>query len=212
MTLHHHETNWRVEYETDPIRIRDPVAEALAVLDPGDPFVITYADVVKIAGHSCPTAAGAFRLTRDALAELYPDDLPVRGDVEVLVPGSKADASYGVTSRIVSYVTGAAEEDGFAGLAGGHGGRQGLLSFDAFAVERPEPTLRFRRTDTGETVEVVYHTDRIPEGGPALQSLPKLIDGTAGAEERAAFRDAWHARIRAVLADEDIVTARSLSA
>ena len=81
------QTNWNVEYESvEPIRIRDPVAEALTVLEPGEPFAISYADVVKEAGHSCPTASGAFRISQLGLAELYPDpdEYPVRGDVEVL--------------------------------------------------------------------------------------------------------------------------------
>lgn len=104
-----------------PIRVRDPVAEALTVLEPGEPFVIGYADVVKEAGHSCPTASGAFRIAQLGLAELYldPNEYPVRGDVEVTAGGPKSDSTYGVMSWIVSYVTGAAKEDGFGGLAGG---------------------------------------------------------------------------------------------
>jgi len=51
MTQSTHETdrtNWTVDYtDIEPIRLRDPVAEALAVLEPGDPFVVTYRDVVK---------------------------------------------------------------------------------------------------------------------------------------------------------------------
>jgi|GEM_PF-3207683 len=57
-------TSLAVEYDIEPIEIRDPVAEALAVLEPGEPFVVTYEDVVKTAGHSCPTAAGAYRIVR----------------------------------------------------------------------------------------------------------------------------------------------------
>jgi len=52
-------TNWQVDYDVDPIKIRDPVAEVLGVLEPGDPFVITYRDAVKEAGHYCLTASGA---------------------------------------------------------------------------------------------------------------------------------------------------------
>lgn len=78
------QTNWNVEYDTvEPIRLRDPVAEALAVLEPGDPFVISYADVVKAAGHSCPTAAGGFRITQIGLAAFYPEETPARGGIEV---------------------------------------------------------------------------------------------------------------------------------
>ena len=198
-------TNWRIDYENAaPIRIRDPVAEALTVLEPGEPFVITYADVVKAAGHSCPTASGAYRIAQLGLAALYPDDTPVRGEIEVTAGGPKDDPTYGVMSRIVSYVTGAAEEDGFAGLAEGYGGRQNVLHFDDF--ERDGPTFAFTRTDTDESVRVTYHVTDVPAAGPATQALQKLIDGTATPAERDAFGEAWHGRIERVLTDDDLFT------
>lgn len=201
------QTNWQVEYDdVEPIHIRDPVAEALAVLDPGEPFVVSYTDVVKAAGHSCPTAAGAYRLTQMGLAELYPSSYPVRGEIAVLAGGPKADAAYGVLSGLLSYITGAAEETGFGGLAGGYGGRKQLLSFDAFDTDETRPVFRFRRTDTGKCVKVVYHTDDVPDAGPAREYLPKLIEESADAEERKAFRAAWHSRVRAVLSDDNLFT------
>ena len=198
------ETHWSVHYDVEPIRVRDPAAEALAVLEPGEPFVVGYADVVKAAGHSCPTAAGAYRLAQVALDALYPDGLPVRSEIEVLAAGSRDDPSYGVTGRIISYVTGAAGPDGFAGLAGGHGGRRGLLTFDAFETDAVGPTFRFRRTDTGATVEVTYHVGDVPAAGPGIEHLDALVAGTASARERGAFRAAWHDRVRTVLADDDL--------
>jgi len=201
------QTNWNVEYEiAAPVRIRDPVAEALAVLAPGEPFVISYADVVKEAGHSCPTASGAFRIAQFGLAELYPnpDEYPVRGDIEVTTSGPKSDSTYGVMSRIVSYVTGAAEKDGFGGLAGGYGNRKDRLHFgDSDTVD---PTFTFARTDTDDTVQVTYHVSKVPDAGPAMQYLRKLIDGTATDEERAAFAEAWHGRVQTVLTDDDLFT------
>jgi formylmethanofuran dehydrogenase subunit E len=198
-------TNWSVDYENaDPIRIRDPVAEALTVLDPGEPFVVDYADVVKAAGHSCPTASGAYRIAQVGLDALYPDGHPVRGEIAVTAGGPRADATYGVMSRIVSYVTGAAEEDGFAGLAGGYGGRQNLLAFDD--ADAAEPTFAFERTDSGDSVRVTYHVADVPDLGPARQHLQTLIDETATPEERRAFGEAWHGRVERVLADDDLFT------
>ncbi|WP_458189648.1 hypothetical protein [Haladaptatus sp. NG-WS-4] len=198
-------TNWNVEYEdVEPIRIRDPVAEALTVLEPGEPFVISYADVVKEAGHSCPTASGAFRIIQLGLAALYPDEYPVRGDVEVTTGGPKSDATYGVMSRIISYVTGAAEEDGFGGLTGGYGDRKHHLHFQN--ADEAEPTFTFERTDTDDVVQVTYHVGNVPSAGPTTQYLEKLIDGTATDEERTAFAEAWHGRVRVVLTDDDLFT------
>ncbi|WP_435114897.1 hypothetical protein [Halolamina sp. C58] len=199
-------SNMAVEYDAEPIRIRDPVAEALAVLDPGDPFVVTYEDVVTAAGHSCPTASGAYRIAQLGLDALYPDNLPVRSEVEVLAAGPRDDATYGVMGRLISYVTGAAQEDGFGGLAGGYGDRRNMLTFDAFDPDTAAPTFRFRRTDTDETVEVTYHVGDVPDGGPALGNLQRIVEGTASDEERELFADVWHGRVRSVLSDDSLFT------
>ncbi|ELY56933.1 hypothetical protein [Natronococcus jeotgali] len=197
-------TSWAVDYDVDPIRLRDPAAEALALLEPGEPIVVTYADVLKAAGHSCPTTAGAYRLAKDALEALYPDGLPVRGDVAVFAGGPRDDPAYGVTARLISYVTGAAGEDGFAGLAGGHGGRRDLLDYGAIGTDGI--AFEFTRTDTDETVRATYHVEDVPAGGPATADLPKLIDGTATDAEREAFAVDWHDRVAAILRGERYVT------
>lgn len=193
--------------EAEPVRIRDPVAEALAVLEPGEPFVFTYDDVVKQAGHSCPTAAGSFRVVQIGLDELYTDEHPVRGGIAVRVAGEKDDAAYGVISRIISYITGAAEEDGFGGLAGGYGARKNLISFNA-VDEGDGPTFVFERTDTGDAVKVVYHVSEVPDAGSGTENLGNLIDGTATDEERERFRRDWHDRVRTVLSDDSLFSVR----
>jgi hypothetical protein len=178
----------------------------LAVLKPGDPFVIAYSDVVKEAGHSCPTASGAYRITQRGLDALYPDGYPVRSDIEVQAAGPRDDAAYGVMSRIISYITGATDDNGFSGLAGGYGGRLGLLLFEAFDADTPEPTFRFRRTDTDETVQVTYHVSDVPEGGPAIGNLQTILDGSANEKQREVFAAAWHRRVQAVLSDDSLFT------
>jgi hypothetical protein len=203
-------TDWQVDYEVDQIEIRDPVAEALGVLEPGDPFVITYTDAVKEAGHSCPTASGAYRIAQLGLDALYPDSYPVRSEIEVQAPRSRDGATYGVMSRIISYVTGATEDDGFRGLAGGYGGRSDLLHFDAFDPDTAEPAFRFRRTDTDETVQVTYHVSEVPDGGPAIGNLQQILDGTASDQQRGAFADAWHRRVQVVLSDDTLFTVETV--
>jgi len=199
-------TTLSIEYDVEPIEIRDPVAEALAVLEPGEPFVVTYEDVVKTAGHSCPTAAGAYRIVQFGLDALYHDDHPVRSEIEVSAAGPKADATYGVMGRLISYVTGAAGADGFGGLGGGYGGRRELLAFDTFDPDSVDPTFRFRRTDTDETVEVSYHVRDVPDGGPAIGTLQRILDGSASEKQRDAFADAWHGRVQVVLTDDTLFT------
>lgn len=204
------ETNWSVDYDVDSIRIRDPVAEALGVLDDGEPFVVSYRDVIQEAGHSCPTASGAYRIAQQALDALYPESLPARSHVEVQAGGPRDDATYGVMGRIISYVTGAAAEDGFGGLADGIGNRRNLLTFDAFDPENADPTFRFRRTDTDEIVEVIYHVSEVPDAGAAMGYLGSILDGTASEKQREAFAEAWHGRVQVVLADDSLFTVESV--
>ncbi len=202
----HTGTDWAIDYDVEPIRIRDPVAEALGVLNLGNPFVITYMDVVKAAGHSCPTASGAYRITQHGLRALYPTKLPVRSDIKVQAAGPRDDAMYSVMSRIISFITGASEDDGFGGLAGGYGGRRNLLKFDAFDPDTADPTFRFRRTDSEEVVQVAYHVSQIPDIGPAIGHLRQVLEGTASEQQREAFNDAWHHRVQIVLSDDSLFT------
>jgi len=113
-------------------------------------------------------------------------------------------------SRIISYVTGATEDDGFSGLAGGHGGRRDLLRFDVFDPDTAEPTFRFRRTDTDETVQVTYHVSDVPDGGPAIGNLQGILAGSASDQQREAFADAWHRRVQVVLSDDSLFTVETV--
>mgnify|MGYP003492414693 FL=1 len=45
--------------------MRDPLAELLGAAE-GGRLEYTYADAVKLTGHSCPTVAGAWLATRQA--------------------------------------------------------------------------------------------------------------------------------------------------
>ena len=64
------------------ITVRDPLARLLGAAEDGV-FEYTYADTVKLAGHSCPTVASAYLMTRAAMRALYPDTLPERGGIRV---------------------------------------------------------------------------------------------------------------------------------
>jgi len=53
------------------LTLRDPLAELLGAAENGL-IEYGYTDAVKLAGHSCPTVAGAYLMTFRALAKLYP--------------------------------------------------------------------------------------------------------------------------------------------
>ena len=111
-----------------PIRLRDPLAATLGAF-PGGEYEIGYREVVKLAGHSCPTVAGAYLMARHALSALYGTALPVRGEIKVALPAPVGEGVTGVIANVLSFITGATEISGFHGLAGRFD-RRGLLAFE----------------------------------------------------------------------------------
>ena len=99
------------------IKLRDRLAEFLGAAE-GGVLEYTYHDAVKLTGHSCPTVAGAFAATRQALAALYLGEVPERGAIGVELRDALADGVAGVVASVAGLITGAAGEGGFKGLAG----------------------------------------------------------------------------------------------
>ena len=75
--------------EIEPIIVRDELASFLGVNDDGI-IDIRYPDIVKSAGHSCATVAGAYLMALYGLKALYKDEIPNRGEIKVeLKKGAK---------------------------------------------------------------------------------------------------------------------------
>jgi len=177
------------------LTLRDPLAERLGAAENGL-IEYGYTDAVKLAGHSCPTVAGAYLMSLKALAKLYPDGLPERGGIKVELRAAQADGVAGVTAAVAGLLTGAAGEGGFKGL-GGRFSRRNLLLFAA-AIDAE---LCFTRLDTGARVAVAYHPEVVP-APPELQELtPKLLAGTASAAEETEFGRLWQMRVKRILID-----------
>lgn len=179
--------------EIPPIPLFDPLAAVLGAAE-GGRIDYRYEDAVRLAGHSCPTVAGAWLLAKHALAALYPEGLPQRGGIQVELRDAQNAGSSGVVGAVLGLITGAAGEGGFAGL-GGRFSRRGLLHFGvAIAAE-----VRFTRLDTGATVSLDYDPKVIPPT-PEMQALmQKVMSGTADAEERGEFGRLWQERVRRIV-------------
>lgn len=175
------------------IRLRDPLAEFLGASEEGI-LEYRYLDAVKLAGHSCPTVAAAWNMSRLALAALYQTEPPCRGDIRVELRGCHDEGVAGVVANVVSLLTGAAGEGGFKGL-GGRFRRQGLLRFAA-AVPRE---LRFTRLDSGRWVDIACNTRVIPADPAMPQLLQRCLSGEADAAARRRFGELWQARVRCLL-------------
>lgn len=177
------------------ITLRDPLAEFLGAAE-GGIIEYTYADVVKLAGHSCPTVASAFLMARAGLAALYPGAVPERGAVRVQLPEPAHEGVSGVIGAVVGMITGAAGEGGFHGI-GNRFDRRELLSFGADGAGE----LRFERTDTGAAVTVSAHPELVP-GDPGMrQLLPRCVQGVATPQEAAQFGSLWQDRVRRLLVE-----------
>jgi len=190
----------------EPIRMRDPLATLLgAFYGEDDVLEYEFSDVVKMAGHSCPTVASAFVACKHAMHALFPDGVGMRGLISILVHGERDDGVYGVIAQVFSLITGACPETGFKGLGGLHR-RNNLLRFgaresDAYA------RFDFTRTDTKRTCAVTLIPAALPSLSPAEQErlgalLSKNVWEAATENERAEFRDLWMKRVRWIALEE----------
>lgn len=190
------------------ITLRDPLAELLGAAE-GGLIEYRFADAVKLAGHSCPTVAGAWLMTVRALHALYGDEMPVRGDLRVAL-GENADSGVaGVIASIAGLLTGAAGDGGFKGL-GGRYGRRNLLRFGVAGVGG----LAFTRLDTNVAVDCILRLEMVPADPRLGGLLGAILGGTADSAARRLFGELWQERVRRILIehadDPEIVELRPL--
>ena len=180
-------------YDTvETIKVVDPLSNALGAFENGM-YEISYLDVVKSAGHSCPTVAGAYIITQAALNALYPNERALRGNIKVEFKEAMEDGVAGVISNVVSQITGATETSGFKGLAGRFA-RHSLMSFSTDT----NASGRFTRVDSGKRVDVTYNPSSIMPD-PKVQSLMKrMMTGDASTEELQEFGKLWQDRVQRI--------------
>lgn len=195
------QTRWKQSFyaEVEPIKLKEPLAEFLGAVDEKEEIVFTYIDAVKLAGHSCPAVSGAYKITQKALKALYGNETPVRGEISVRVLGSVNHGANGPISQVISLITGAATETGFAGL-GEKFARKNKLIFDE---NNEEPnTFVFTRDDNRKSVKVTYHPEQIPQKEDISSLFTKCIVGTATEKQKEKFKELWQERVRIVLFEE----------
>ncbi len=188
------------------ITLRDPLAAILGAAADGL-IDYRYADAVKLAGHSCPTVAGAWLMARRGLRALYGDDLPERGGLRVDFRAAREAGAAGVVGNVLGLITGAAGEEGFKGL----GGRQSRRDLLRFGVELPAE-LRLTRLDTGAATLLDYHPERVPPAPEMAPLMARVVGGVADPWEQIEFARLWQERVRRILLehadDPELVLAR----
>lgn len=176
--------------------MRDPLAQFLGAT-PDGVMAYRYQDAVKLAGHSCPTVAGAYLMVVKGLSALYGGDIPERGGIEVLMRDGRDEGTTGVIANVAMLLTGAAPETGFAGVGPMRlFGRRDLLAFGS-GDERGEMLLR--RRDTGAAVAVSYNPSIAPWPAEMQTLMPLAVSGRADDAQLKRFGEIWQERVEAVL-------------
>ncbi|MBA5607759.1 hypothetical protein H3H36_20605 [Duganella sp. FT3S] len=191
------------------ITVHDGLAEFLGACTDGM-ITYRYIDAVRLAGHSCPTVAGAYLMTWRALRALYPDGTPERGALRVRFAAAQDEGVSGVIASVVGLITGAAGIGGFKGI-GGNFQRQHLLQFDS----GDDGEVVFERGDNGAAVRLSMHMHRVAADPGMSVLLRKILDGLATPDDQRAFATMWQDRVKRILIDHaddpDLFTVTSVA-
>lgn len=175
------------------LTMKDGLADLLGAAQAGQ-IEYRYEDVVRLAGHSCPTVAGAWLMARHGLRALYPDGIPERGNIRVEMRNPMEAGTTGVVGSVLGLITGAAGEGGFKGL-GGRYARRNLL---VYGVNMPAE-VRLTRLDTGSSVLLDYHPEMVPPSPEMQPAMVSVMSGEADAATRETFGRLWQERVRSIL-------------
>ena len=180
------------------IKLQDPLSDFLGAFEEGK-MQISYLECVKLAGHSCPTVAGAYLMALHGLKALYDTDLPKRGMIHVSMRESETAGVTGVICNVISFIAGANGASGFKGL-NGNMARNNLVSYNV----PMDGEVTLTRTDTNQSVTLSYDSSMVP-GDPMMQPfMGKCMQGVATPEEKKEFGRLWQARVEKILLNRDL--------
>ena len=180
------------------IRLYDPLSDFLGAFENGE-IKISYLECVKLAGHSCPTVAGAYLMAYKGLEKLYPDTLPNRGMIHVSMRDGEVHGVTGVICNVISFIAGASGVGGFKGIQGNFS-RDNLVSYNV----PMEGEVTLTRLDTQERVTLSYDPSVVPSD-PAMKPLmEKALQDIATNEEKEKFTELWQARVEKILLSETL--------
>jgi len=183
--------------DIEKIVLYDDLSKFLGVNDDGI-LDFSYADIVKSAGHSCGTVAGAYLMALHGLKALYGEDMPQRGEIKVELKKSPTDENTGVVGCVLSNITGATTNYGFGGIPTGKYNRRDLLFYEADI----ESDVRFTRIDTGKSIGVNYRPKRIVN---PMEILMSAIKPDAKEEDIRSFPVRFQAMVKTVFENADKV-------
>lgn len=172
------------------IKLQDDLASFLGAFEDGL-IEFSYLDVVKSAGHSCPTVLGAYLMTLKGLEALYKNEIPKRGEIIVEFKEAQNVAVSGVIGNVIMNITGATTTNGFKGLAGKYD-RNHLMKFEQ---DINGANVRFTRVDTLKSVDVFYDASSIKPHEYMNFLMQKSLQGNATKDEKIEFAKLWQKRV-----------------
>lgn len=198
--------NYPIFFKTiEVIKVKDPLSNILGVFENGE-YEFNYLDVVKSAGHSCPTVAGAYIITLKALKALYSHERAVRGDIKVEFLEDEGDGVAGVIGNVISQITGATQKSGFKGLQGQYA-RHSLMHFNA----KINSSARFTRVDNGKRVDVTYNPSSVKPNPDMQLLMGKMTKGEATSDEVKEFGALWQDRVKRIFENiESVVEVKEI--
>jgi PII-like signaling protein len=177
----------------ETIKLQDDLSNFLGTFEDGL-VEFSYLDIVKSAGHSCPTVAGAYLMALEGLKALYKNELPIRGEIFVSFKDDAQDGVAGVIANVITQITGATVTSGFKGI-GGNFVRHSLMEFNSSI----NSSVQFQRLDNGQKIEVIYNPSSI-SGNPLQQELmQKIMSNQASSEDKIKFGQLWQERVENIL-------------
>ena len=182
------------------IKVQDPLSNILGAFKNGI-YEFNFLEIVKSAGHSCPTVARAYLITLQALKALYGDEMIIRGNISVEFKEDLEDGVAGVISNVVTQITGATDKSGFKGL-GGKFARHSLMNFNS----NISSSARFTRVDTQKSVDVYYDPSSVAPDANMGALMQKIMGGTSSDEEFKEFGHLWKDRVKRIFENIENVT------
>ena len=175
------------------IKLQDDLASFLGAFEDGI-IEYSYLDVVKSAGHSCPTVLGAYLMTLKGLEALYENKIPKRGEIIVEFKDAQNIGVAGVIGNVITNITGATTNNGFKGISGKFD-RNHLMKFEQ---DINGASVRFTRVDTQKSVDVFYDASSIKAHEDMNFLMQKSFQGSATKEEKIEFGKLWQERVEMI--------------
>lgn len=175
------------------IKLQDDLASFLGAFEDGI-IEFSYLDVVKSAGHSCPTVLGAYLMTLKGLEALYENEVPKRGEILVEFKESQISGVAGVIGNVIMNITGSTTTNGFKGLNGKFD-RNHLMKFEQ---NIGESNVRFTRIDAQKSVDITYNPSLISPHKDMNYLMQKCMQGMGTLQERNEFKKLWQQRVEEI--------------